>query len=191
MKKRFAQYIIIDNVLFQKKYKQTLHVEVDLPLLVPDIRYEKPVEKNITDLDPSKSPRSMKSINSKKKTGLGSSRDIKGIKNVNRESKKDSNSSEKVKSTKSLNNKKILKTARRNSPYNRSNEDFNKMCFKTEQKQWSDIIEFAPEYISSPRENSAEIRDTFKTSVTVRIVYLKVRKYMYIYFTNFPKIIAC
>lgn len=176
-----------------------------MPHLEPDIEYEEPDEKTIKDLKPSKngktvesvtsrskinlnhnkSVKGMKNIKSRSKTGLGSSKSIKSIENLSHDDK-DLINSEKVKSAKSLTNKKNLKSPNRSSPYNEPNEVYNKFCFKTEPKEWGNVIEFAPVNISSPRENVAEIRDTFKTCVTVRIVYLKVRKYNYFYFTNFP-----
>lgn len=93
--------------------------------------------------------------------------------NVDDETRNDlisSKSIEKVKNVEKTNSSTKVK----NSPYNGPNDVSEEFCFRTERKPWSKIIEFAPVDICNPRNNSVEIRDTFKTYVTVRIVYLKV-----------------
>lgn len=65
------------------------------------------------------------------------------------------------------------------SPYDNSDEsklviEEDNPSFKTVKMPWSRILEFPPVYIESPGGNHTLIRDTLRSCVTVKVVYLKV-----------------
>lgn len=66
------------------------------------------------------------------------------------------------------------------SPYSKPNEydaleEKNNFYFKTARMPWEKIIEFPPIVVESPEKDLGCVRDTFRSAVNVRVVYLKVR----------------
>lgn len=118
---------------FQIKHNQTIHVEIDVPLLEPNHQTNENNEEN-------------------SKIGLNLMKSL---------------------TTQSLNIDKLVQS-KSPSPYNRPNEPYNEFCFKTIRKQWNKNIEFPTVDIPVAPEMLTELRDTFKSTVTVRVVYLKV-----------------
>lgn len=117
---------------FQLKYMQTIHVELDLPLLEPTkhIKNEPPVKQTGSPLNATNN-----AITNSRSTKL-------------------------------------------HSPYQKPNEIWNRFSFKTERKIWSNNIEFSTLIIPCSQEDLKALQDTFRSCVTVRVVYLKVRKVM-------------
>ncbi|XP_074040223.1 uncharacterized protein isoform X2 [Leptinotarsa decemlineata] len=134
------------------KNNQTIHIEFNLPLLETVHTEKVAAEKsfNIPDKSEkeSQTPKKEK-LQKVKESGSG----------TNKSSKKS-------------------KISKQKSPYERSNEydpDFeeNSFSFKTARMPWNAVIEFPPVFIESPEHDLRAIRDTFRSRVEVRVVYLK------------------
>ncbi|GJQ67220.1 hypothetical protein Trydic_g8126 [Trypoxylus dichotomus] len=139
----------------------TIHVEVKLPLVEEIITEQKLVEEPVVEVVEPKAD----SIKEKKKTGKEEAVD------VQMPSKSPKNGARK----KQINNQ--------DSPYEAPDEyadelkkgDKN-MSFKTERVPWAKVIQFPEETIvvEHPTNDLKAIRDTFRSVINVKIIYLKV-----------------
>ncbi|KAG5894549.1 hypothetical protein JTB14_011086 [Gonioctena quinquepunctata] len=136
-----------------KKNLQTIHIEFDLPLL------EEPhLERSETKILTQKPDQANKKIQTVKGKG-------KSPRNTSSEGGT-RKSSLKSKDTK------------RSSPYEKPNEydvqlEENNFSFETARLPWNAIMEFPPVFIESPENDVTAIRDTFRSNVEIRVVYVK------------------
>lgn len=92
-------------------------------------------------------------------------------KSAKKDEKEDDKESENAKST--------IKSKKSN-PYSKPNEydpvvEENNFYFKTDRVPWEKIMMFPPVVIESPERDLGCTRDTFRSAVNVRVVYLKVK----------------
>lgn len=87
----------------------------------------------------------------------------------------------KTKSKKSENSKKSTSPYILPDEYNPKLEAKNK-AIKTERKPWNKIIEFSPVVIKFPKNDLTLLRDIFRSTINVAVVYLQVRYTKYNFF---------
>ncbi|KAF7282164.1 hypothetical protein GWI33_003088 [Rhynchophorus ferrugineus] len=134
------------------KNVQTIHLEVNFPLLVPPQDYIDQPDTNQVDTQVQDKVET-KEINDKKPR------------------KKDKDKASKTESNKKKKGNKKYYSAP--DEYNPKFEEHNKW-FKTETMPWSKIIEFPPVYIEEPENNLVSLRNCFRSLVPVRIIYKKI-----------------
>ncbi|XP_063914196.1 leucine-rich repeat-containing protein 43-like [Zophobas morio] len=132
-----------------KQVKQTIHIEFVMPLFQ---------ESTIEDVEADESDKD--DDDQKKKGGKGKS------------GKKDKKDKKKTKGSKKG---KGSKKSSKKSPYEKENE-YNPQkknnSFQTVRKPWNNNMKFPPIILQSPENNLEAYRDSFRSCVNVRVVYL-------------------
>lgn len=146
---------------------QTIHIEVKLPLLE-----DKTLPLELPEEKPEEEPGDKKAAGKK-----GKSKDLK-----TKDKKSGSNKSKSKSKSGSKKSKSSKKSAKAPSPYEADDEyeaekRIRNTAYKTEGVPWSKVIQFPKDavVVRHPEHDTTALRDTFRTRVNVKVVYLKVR----------------